>query len=195
LTLPATPGGWPCILADPPWTHVTRSPKGVTSRAPGAHYATMHISEIRNLPVYDIADKNAHLFLWTTWPHMPLALDVMDRWGFAYSSSFLVWAKLNPRMVDALFMTDGDWHMGTGYTSRKNTEVLLLGRRGRPQRLSKSVRELMVAPRRKHSEKPQESFRRIEAYCPGPRVELFSRRTRPGWTTWGAEVGKFDGQP
>jgi N6-adenosine-specific RNA methylase IME4 len=192
MTPALPPGPFSCILADPAWRHVSRSPKGQTRRSPSHHYATMPIDEIKALPVKAVAAKNAHLFLWTTWPHLPQALDVMKAWGFTYSSGFLTWVKLNPRSADEMFLVPGHFHVGMGYTSRKNSEILLLGRRGAPKRLSKSVRELMIAARREHSRKPDETFARIEAYCEGPRLEMFSRQSRPGWTTWGNEAAKFD---
>ena len=71
------------------------------------------------------------------------------------------------------------WHMGTGFTTRKNTEDCLLGRRGRPPIKARDVRELIVAPRRKHSQKPDEQYARIERLVDGPYVELFSRLRRP----------------
>lgn len=87
--LPEIEGGFSCVLADPAWHHKSRSPKGQTSRSPSHHYPTMSLAEIKALPVAKIAAKNAHLFLWTTWPHLPQALEVMTAWGFAYSSGFL----------------------------------------------------------------------------------------------------------
>lgn len=195
MNLEALPnaGSYRCILADPPWLHTTRSAKGQTSRAPSAHYPTMTLAQIKAMGVRDIAARDCHLFLWTTWPRLPVALDVMKAWGFSYSSGFLTWVKLNPRRADMMFFSDADFHLGMGYTSRKNSEVCLLGRRGNPKRNSKAVRELLIAARREHSRKPDESFSRIETYCDGPRVELFARQTRPGWDALGNETTKFNG--
>lgn len=94
-----------------------------------------------------------------------------------------------------MFLQPCHFHVGMGYTSRKNSELLLLGRRGNPKRLSKAVRELMIAARREHSRKPDETFTRIEAYCDGPRLEMFARESRPGWIGWGFEAKKFDTSP
>lgn len=181
--------GYPCVSADPAWTHKQFSMKGY-SRHPSNHYPTMSIEQIKALPVGDVASKHAWLFLWTTWPHLPQALDVITAWGFAYSSCFLTWVKLTPRSGDEMFLTLKNFHYGTGYTSRKNTEILLLGRRGRPEILVKPA-ELMIAARREHSRKPDETFRRIEGFCPGPRLELFSREPRDGWMTWGNQTDHF----
>jgi len=70
-------------------------------------------------------------------------------------------------------------------------EICWLGRRGIPQRKSKGVRELIVAPIRSHSRKPDEVYQRIEALCAGPYVELYARQQWPGWICAGDEVGKF----
>lgn len=193
MTIESLPAGpFSCILADPPWHHASRSAKGQTRRSPSHHYPTMSLAQICAMPVRDVAGKNCHLFLWTTWPHLPQALQVMKAWGFTYSSAFLTWVKLNPSKGDVIWFDMSDFHVGMGYTSRKNTEILLLGRRGAPKRLSKSVRELMIAARREHSRKPDETHARIEAYCEGPRLELFARESRAGWATWGNQSTKFD---
>lgn len=191
MILPETPGGWKMVLADPPWNLVMRSANGINGRHASAHYPVMSLAEIRALAVPDIVAKDCHLMLWTTWPHLEQALAVMKVWGFKYSSNLLLWAKLNPTMGDALFMLPGDFPNGPGYTSLKNTEPLLLGRRGSPKRLG-PIKELMISPRREHSRKPDETYRRIEAYCPGPRLEMFGRQSRPGWTVVGNEAAKFD---
>jgi len=81
--------------------------------------------------------------------------------------------------------------MGNGYGTRHNAEDCWLGRRGKPQRKSKGVRELIVAPVREHSRKPDEVYQRIEALCAGPYVELFARQQWPGWICVGDEIGKF----
>jgi MT-A70 len=47
------------------------------------------------------------------------------------------------------------------------------------------VRELIVSPRRKHSQKPDEQYERIERLVDGPYFEMIARQRRPGWTAWG----------
>jgi N6-adenosine-specific RNA methylase IME4 len=96
-----------------------------------------------------------------------------------------VWVKTNKKKPG--------FFMGAGYTTRKNVEISWLGRRGNPRRLSKSVRELIIAPRREHSRKPDEVYGRIEQFCAGPYVELFARQQRPGWLVWGDQVDRFNG--
>jgi N6-adenosine-specific RNA methylase IME4 len=82
--------------------------------------------------------------------------------------------------------------MMLGFTTRKNSESCWLGRRGNPKILSHAVREVIVSPAREHSRKPDEFYRRVEQFCPGPRLDLFGRQSRPGWVAYGAESTKFD---
>lgn len=178
------------VLADPAWTFQTYSAKG-EGRSPQAHYSTMALDDIKALPVADLCRADCWLFLWVTGPHLAQGLEVITAWGFRYSGLGFVWVKTNPR-APTLFQDAGSWFMGLGHTTRKNAEICLLARRGAPKRKSKSVRELIISPRRRHSEKPPETQERIEQFADGPYVDLFSRRSRAGWTSWGNEAGKFD---
>jgi N6-adenosine-specific RNA methylase IME4 len=112
--------------------------------------------------------------------------------GLKYSGIAFTWVKTLRSRADMLFITKQDFHVGLGYTTRKNTELCLLARKGSPKRVSRSVRELIIAPVREHSRKPDEVYDRIEAYIPGPYLELFARRTRHNWTAWGNQTNKFD---
>lgn len=195
---PLPAGPFACILADPPWHHASRSPKGQTSRSPSHHYRTMSLPEIKALPVASVAARDCHLFLWTTGPHLPQAFSVITAWGFRYSSLAFVWVKRRKTLGDAddsmLFMDRRDVFTGMGYTTRQNAEVVLLGRRGSPKRLARDIHQIIVAPRQEHSRKPAEAYSRIARYCPGPRLEMFARQSREGWATWGDEATKFDAE-
>jgi N6-adenosine-specific RNA methylase IME4 len=81
---------------------------------------------------------------------------------------------------------------GMGLTTRKNAEDAMLFRWGNAPRRSNNVDELIIAPVREHSRKPDEAYDRMMEYADGPYLELFSRENRPGWTVWGDEAGKFD---
>lgn len=188
LELPAGPFG--CILADPPWSYSAFSEKG-HARGAKRHYDVMALADIKAMPVAKVAGRDAHLFLWATTPNLPQALDVMRAWGFAYSTTAFVWVKLNKR-APTLFSDPQSMFVGMGHTTRQNVEMVLLGRRGSPRRLNKSTRQIILAHRREHSRKPEEAYERIEAYCDGPRLELFGRASRHGWKVWGSEATKFD---
>lgn len=147
----------------------------------------MTLDDISTLPVTELARVDCHLFLWATGPCLRHALHVMEAWGFKYSAMGFVWVKLNKR-APVLFWDSPSFFMGMGHTTRQNAEFVLLGRKGSPKRKSKAVRQLLVAPRGEHSQKPEEIQDRIEAYADGPYCELFARRARPGWDCWGDQL-------
>lgn len=202
IVLPTTPGGFKVIEADPAWKFKNYSePRTEEQIRKGRHverhYQTMTLDDIKAMPVKKVAAKDCHLFLWTTGPFLMEAKSVMEAWGFKFSTSGFVWIKLLKRLDGnqyQLLTVDDLLKMlatGTGLTTRKNAEFCLLGRRGNPERLARDVHEVIVAPVREHSRKPDECYERIERYCPGPRLSLFSRQPREGWTVWGNEVDKF----
>jgi len=178
------------IYADPPWTFKTWSEQG-KGRSAEQHYTCMSMQQIRELPVADLAEDDCSLFLWTTDPMLPQALDLMERWGFNYKTIAFVWAKLN-KNAPATLWTPSDFFTGMGYWTRANSELCLLATRGKPQRKSANVRRLVVEARREHSRKPDEVARRIvELMGDVSRIELFARTSRPGWSVWGNEPEKF----
>ena len=190
IRLPSVPGGFACILADPPWRFNSLwggRPKMVNgsypSRAVDAHYDTMTFEEINALPVGEVAAKNSVLFLWLAWPILPKAMQTIEAWGFTYKTCGFNWTKTNK---------NGTPFVGLGYWTRANSEVCLIATRGKPKRIAKNVSQIVWSGRREHSRKPDEVHARIEALVPGPRLELFARETRPGWTSWGNEATKFN---
>lgn len=196
-----TPYFYSVILADPPWQFEAYSGGTVPQRAEEQHYQTMTLDQMAELPVKDLAAPNCALAMWVISSHLPQALELGKAWGFEYSSKCFAWSKLckfhgnpDPDPRKARKITDNaHWAMMMGHTTRKNTEDCLLFTRGRPKRVDKGVRELIVAPVGRHSQKPDEQYERLERlYGDVPRCELFSRRNRAGWHSWGNEVGKFD---
>lgn len=181
------------ITADPPWHHSSRSAKGQTRRSPSFHYPTMKLADIAAMPVASLAQTDCHLFIWVPGPHLVagLHIPIIKAWGFKPTAMGFVWGKLNPRQANALFLTESCFSIGMGYTTRKNAEFCVIGRRGNPQRISKKVFELIIAARREHSRKPDEFYRRVQHYAHGPYLELFAREQRPGWTAWGNETDRF----
>ena len=173
-----------CIHADVPWDFQTWSEAG-DDRSAQQHYDCMSIDKAARLPVLRYAAPDCHLFFWTTGPFVATGahIRIMRSWGFEPTAMAFVWVKIN---------RDGTPRMGLGHTTRQNAEYCLLGRRGAPQRLSKGVHQIIMAPIREHSRKPDEVYDRIESYCDGPRLDLFGRRSRPDWTVVGNEATKFD---
>lgn len=181
------------VTADPPWIFKSNS-EAAPGRNARRHYACMSLADIAALPVQDLAAPSCALFMWITGPLLAIGahLPIMKAWGFKPSGMGFVWIKLNPRAA-SLFLLRTDLAMGGGFTTRKNAEFCVIGKRGRSVRRDSGVHEVIISPRREHSRKPDEFFERVERYAAGPYVELFSREQRPGWTCWGNEVGKFAG--
>lgn len=180
------------VVADPPW-HFKSNSKEAPGRNAMRHYNCMTLADINALPVQDHLAKDAVLFLWITGPfllkgaHLPL----MKAWGFKPSGMGFVWIKLNPK-APQLFFVERDLATGGGFTTRKNAEFCLIGKRGRSVRESASVHEVIIEPRREHSRKPEKFYRRVQKYSSGPRLELFGRQTRPGFDAFGNESTKYD---
>jgi N6-adenosine-specific RNA methylase IME4 len=158
------------------------------------HYKVMNFAELAALPVKELAaPTGCHLFMWTSGPFLPQALKLIEVWGFKYSTRCFTWLKTRHSWEPGDPLTESDFPVGLGLTVRHQTEIVLLARRGNCRRQRKDVRELILAPRREHSRKPDEFYRRVEAYCAGPFADLFARERRPGWDAFGDEVDKFEG--
>jgi len=174
------------IYADSPWKYKNWSAKG-EGRNASSHYGCMEFEDLARLPVADCAARDCVLFLWVTDPLLPKGIELIERWGFEYKTIGFCWAKLNKTSK-----AKSPYFMGTGYWTRANPELCLLATRGRPKRISKSVRQLIVEPRREHSRKPDVVRDQIEQLVAGPYLELFARETKSGWDCWGNEAGLFD---
>lgn len=176
LPSPNQSGRYDVIYADPPWTFNTYSFKG-KGRGAEAHYDCLSIEQIKGMPVSDWAKKNSVLYLWTTVPHLPQALQVIDAWGFKYKSSF-VWVKDK---------------IGTGYWARNRHELLLISSRGSnvcPRyRGIPAVDSVISGQQRAHSQKPDQAREIIDRYHPDAvKLEIFAREKVAGWDAWGLEV-------
>jgi N6-adenosine-specific RNA methylase IME4 len=176
---PLSRAGYGVIIADPPWRFVTWS-ETRQYKAPARHYAVMELDAIKSLPVADLAAPDCWLWLWATQAQLHQAIDVMECWGFDFKTSG-AWAKQS--------RTGKKWAFGTGRLLRSAAEFFLIGTRGRPKPESRSERNLIVAPVREHSRKPDQAYEMLERMFPArPRCELFARSVRPGWDQWGLEA-------
>ena len=166
------------IYADPPWEH-TSWKNG--NRRPELHYNVMNLSEIKELPIQDIADENCILFLWVTFPHLKEGLEVIASWGFEYKTIGFTWVKRN-KIADS-------WFWGCGSYTRANAEICLLATKGRIKRVSASVHSVIDSRIGKHNEKPNTARERIVQLVGDlPRIELFARQAVEGWDCWGDEA-------
>jgi N6-adenosine-specific RNA methylase IME4 len=151
--------------------------------------------DIYNLNITELADDNCFLFLWCTWPKLKEGITAIEKWGFRYVTAAFVWVKTNKKATDTLF-----W--GSGHYSRANTEVCLLGVKGKPKVLYHGVHQVIpyedleeimpseiIVPNIQHSAKPSEARDRIIKLCGDiPRIELFSRGPIPNWDSWGEQA-------
>lgn len=170
------------ILADPPWQFQNRTGKVAPEHKRLNRYGTMTLDEICALPVKEIADEPAHLYLWVPNALLPDGLRVMDEWGFRYISN-IVWHKVRK--------DGGSDGRGVGFYFRNVTEILLFGVRGKNARTldpGRSQVNMIQSRKREHSRKPDEQYKIIEDCSWGPRLEMFSRGKRKGWTVWGNQA-------
>jgi len=171
--------GYNVIYADPAWTFETYSEAGA-GRSPQAHYDTMTVDEIAALPVGQLAQGNAACALWVVDPLLPEGLYVLKRWGFRFATVLFTWTKEKP---------SGAEHIGTGYYTRANPEMCLLGISGSMSVRDRGVRQWRHSPVWEHSRKPDEFATDLERlFGDVPRCELFARSRRAGWDGWGFEI-------
>lgn len=165
------------IVADPPWEYDSWPINRGANR--GQRYAipypTLSVEEIAALPIRDLTERDAHLYLWATQRYLADAFDVARLWGFRHSTT-LVWAK--PPLG-----------IGPGGTYAPNAEFVLFCRRGVLTAKQRVDTCWWSWPRtHEHSRKPEAFLDLVESVSPGPYLEMFSRRARLGWDTWGDEA-------
>lgn len=178
------------IYADPPWKYKDKS----KSHGGGAesHYVCMEIFDICSMPLPDV-EKDSVLLMWTTYPFLPEALNVLQAWGFNFKTVAFTWVKTN---------ADGSIYMGMGRHTRSNAEICLLATKGKGvKRINASIYQTQLHKKGRHSQKP-DNFRKdiVRLYGDIPRIELFARdngdkdlfgkNRMDGWDTWGNEVKK-----
>lgn len=199
----ATSGPYDVIYADPPWPY--DDARCVGKQGVANQYETLSPEDLAALRIP--AAKDCALFLWATWPRLPLALETMKSWGFEYKSIAFVWVKLNPKekpegseaLNGPMIVQGGKWFStfyGLGRWTRGNTEMVLLGIKGKPHRVDPSVYQLLheeepiYEQRARHSAKPpvvRDKIVKLMGDC--PRLEMFARgEIGGGWDHWGLEA-------
>lgn len=170
------------ILADPPWQFQNRTGKVAPEHKRLTRYGTMTLNEIKGLPVRDIVEETAHIYLWVPNALLPDGIAVLQAWGFQYKSN-IVWHKIRK--------DGGSDGRGVGFYFRNVTELILFGVRGKSARTLQPGRtqvNYLSSRKREHSRKPDEQYRLIEACSPGPFLEMFARGERKGWAAWGNQA-------
>lgn len=173
------------ILADPPWRFQNRTGKMAPEHRRLSRYDTMELPDIMALPVAGCAADPAHLYLWVPNALLPEGLAVMTAWGFDYKSN-IVWHKIRK--------DGGSDGRGVGFYFRNVTELCLFGIRGKNARTGPAGRRqvnLLGTRKREHSRKPDEMYDLIESCSSGPRLEVFARGARKGWTVWGHQADDY----
>ncbi|MCF6442065.1 MT-A70 family methyltransferase [Pseudoalteromonas luteoviolacea] len=190
------------IYADPAWQFNSKKSGGSMKSGAAQHYDTMSVDELKAMPVDSIAADNCILVMWYVGAMPEEAIEVVKAWGFTLKNmNGFMWNKLTK---------NGLPFFGMGYWTRSGSESAIIATKGKPKVASRSVRavgncelngdELFKAinysgnyPVLEHSRKPNEFRVKCEELAgDAPKVELFARTSKHGWSVWGNETTKFD---
>jgi len=168
------------IVADPPWNE---RGAGKIKRGADKHYPLLKKGDIGYLMSEWLKEEdlheNLHMYLWVTNNFLKDGLWVIDHLGFRYITN-LAWAKPS---------------FGLGRYFRGQHEICLFAIRGRgfdSRTEFNDIASLIEAPKRRHSQKPDEFYQLVEKRSKGRYLELFSRRTsKKDWTIKGNQKGMF----
>jgi len=163
------------IVADPPWQCKNRVTEAAPEYEKCFRYKTMPTVDICNLPVGRVADLNSHLYLWVIDSMLQDALNVCYAWGFV-EKKIIVWVKTSKW---------GKQHFGMGNYFRSKDELCLFCVRGRMRLQRKDLPSIIFAETEGHSKKPEEFYNLVRTASPEPRLEMFARQDRAGFTAWG----------
>ena len=178
------------IYADPPWQYGSKSAvnnsNGSEIKKLSEHYNSMTIDDIKSIDIKGITEDDACCFMWVTDSHLKEGIEVMESWGFKYKTVAFVWVKTTNK---------GNYCKNVAPWTLKSTELCLFGTKGTMTKYKKnnSIESLVFAERFKHSQKPEEVRSRIESlFGDLPKLELFARSGREGWTTVGNAIDGMD---
>src|SRR5262245_504352 len=173
------------ILADPPWSYRNEGER-LNGTARG-HYNTMSVDELCRLKVSELCLPDCVLLLWATWSQLECAIVVGTAWGFDYVTGF-PWIKTKePPFCDLFGEIIVKPAYGTGFWVRGCSELILIFKRGNPSPPKEFAWLGLISQRIKHSRKPDDVYAYAES-LPGPYLELFARRKRKNWDSWGNEI-------
>ena len=203
------------VIADPPWNFSDELSMSETKRGASANYDTLSISDLKLLPVQEICEDSGVLVLWCPSSLLLDGLGVMSSWGFRQTQTH-IWVKTKKAPLRYLqrdlvsvfktaqqlgvsnvikdvlskFSLENTLAFGMGRLFRQTHEIALVGVRGKiyDSLENKSQRSVHFFPSTKHSTKPEHLQNMLEQMFPvGNKLEIFARRTRPGWTCIGNE--------
>lgn len=173
------------ILADPPWQYNNRTGKGSPEHKRLNRYSTMTFEELLQMgeTIKNITDKEAHIYMWCTWPMIKEGIQLLEAWGFEYKTG-IPWLKVaKDGTPDGRCM---------GFYGRVVTEFILFGskcdKKAFRTKGPHNKKNVIIARKGRHSEKPQDQYDHIESKSFGNYIELFARDYKEGWDCWGDEV-------
>lgn len=168
------------IYADPPWSYNDKM--SGHSFSLDHEYETQSLGWIKSLPIQEITEKDAVLFLWAVSPLLPEAFEVITAWGFKFKTLAFCWVKETP-LLGVTVSNLGRWTMG-------GVELCLLATKGKPRRVVANVKQVVHEIRTSHSKKPHQVRLNIEKLMGGgsTKIELFARQKYDGWDAWSNEV-------
>jgi len=175
-------------IIDPPWQYQAAGRHEDLTGYANYEYGTLDQAALAALPVGSVMARDSVLLLWTTWPFLPDAFALVDAWGFTFKTG-LPWVKATailsgkePAFAPAY---------GVGYWLRGCSEPVLVASKGNAAVRTNWIG--LLSPNARHSRKPDTLYELAESF-PGPYLELFARRLRPGWISLGNEVpGEWQG--
>lgn len=188
MKLPTTQ--YDVVVVDFPWFYPSVSPTVKRVNSAARHYPLMKDEEVLQFPLESLIKPNGVIFMWATCPRLDIAMQVGLQRNLLYSGMPFVWLKTR--------QSDGAILGAAGMRPRivKPVAEVVLGWTRQKAIISPSdftIRQAILAPRREHSRKPDEFYRRVERLYPhASRLDVFSRETRVGWDSWGNEVGKYN---
>ena len=167
------------IYADPPWAYGNTQFNPATTKPTSSadfHYPTMSLPQLKGMEIPSICAEDCLLFMWTSSPHLKQAVELGEYWEFEYKTIGFIWEKeiTNP-----------------GFYTMSSCEVCLVFKKGKipSPRGDRNIRQFLSEKRTRHSKKPDEIRKRIEAMFPNhKRIELFAREKFDGWDSYGNEV-------
>lgn len=172
VTPPMPSSRYRCIVIDPPWPVAKIEREVRPYQGTALDYPVMQIEQIAALPVGELAEEAAHLYLWVTQKYLPDGLRLVDGWGFNYQC-LLTWVK-------PVGFTPFSWMY--------NTEHVIYAHRGGLRLDTMGLKLAFNAPIIGHSVKPEAFYDLVRQASPGPRLEMFARQTRQDFDAWGNEV-------
>ena len=171
------------IYCDPPWKFNNKNTGGSMSSGSANKYSVLNSLQLKEINIPNIAADDCFLFMWWVASMPEEAIQLVKDWDFTLKTmTAFSWIKKTKNWKD---------YFGMGFSTRQQQEHCLLATRGKPQRVSASIRQNIRAVNLKHSQKPIEVKDKIIELCGNlPRIELFARKRDPNWHTWGDELSE-----